>query len=261
MANLPHMDSLPEEDRIAMEGKKETPTYDRSSELKSFMYAVFRAGGESFGGSGGGYGFPKDQWDEMATAAGLKGASMGDPAAQTYVAAYWMDRLYKQYRNWGLVAVAWKDGAGAAAEIIFQTRTEPAQITMRQIEQLSPASMSWVNDVTNWQIKVEQRGGIPDEYVPTPPKPNTHTVITGGGNVSLDPYNDTLNALREDWEAEDIARQPSGAEMLFAQLESLSNVVSGGTGRKDWRHDVAEVKSGGSIQRLDSMERTGQEQY
>jgi len=237
------------------------PTYDRSSELKSFMYAVFRAGGSSFGGDGGGYSFPKNQWDQMATAAGLKGANQGDTNAQTYVAAYWMDRLYQQYKNWGLVAVAWKEGGGAAAAIVKQSRKEPSQVSMAEIQEFAPDSMGWVTQVTNWQTRAEQKGGIPDDYVPQPGgmyASGTHTTITGTGAVNLDVYADTANQLREEWLAEDKARTPSGAEMLFSQLETLSGVVTGGEGRKDWRHDAPEAVAGGEVQRLSSMTRAGQ---
>jgi len=241
---------------------EETPVYDRSEELRNFMYAIHRYGGGGWAGSKGGYMFQAGQWGDLSTAAGLKGANMSDRTAQTYVAAFWMDRLYKQYRNWGLVAVAWKNGAGAAGAIIKQSGKKPAAVTMDDIKSLSPDVFGFVGEVTKWSTWAQQKGGIPEDVDPNAqPKrvvvsgtPISRTTITGMGVSNVeDPYQATMRALYDESKLENKARQLSGAEMLFTQLETLSNVVSGGDGRVDWRHAPEETGSGGEVKLLDPI--------
>ena len=73
--------------------------------------------------------------------------------------------------------------------------------------------------------------------------------------MSLNPYGDTVRELIGMQESERKQNQPSAAEMLFAQLDTLSGVVTGGTERVDWRSDFAEAESGGAVQQMENLER------
>lgn len=241
-------------------GGADTPVFDRSQDLRNFMYAVHRYGGGGWGGSKGGYMFQPGDWGNLSKGAGLTNARMADTAAQTYVAAYWMDNLYQRYRNWGLVAVAWKEGAGAANAIIKQARKEPAEITGADIEALSPGMMGFVGEVTKWSAWAQDKGGIPEDIDPNQSTQGrrilvggggTYTTITGSGYPTVEgPYAATIRQLYDESQTEKAARTPSGAEMLFAQLGSLSNVVTGGEGRVDWRHDPEGIEAGGRAELL-----------
>jgi len=238
-----------------------------SGDLRNFLYALHRQLGGTWGGSGGGYGFPKGDWADLATGAGLAGADMTDRMAQTYVAAFWVDNLYQRYRNWDLVAVAWKDGAGTVNAIIKQSGKAPADVTSRDIHSIAPETSEYLNEISKYTGWARTRGGVPEDYNPedssrrvVTSRPSTHTTITGTGvNNVEDPYNATIRALMAEREAEVETRGMSGAEALFAQLETLSNTVSGGTGRKDWRRYADEAKSGGGAEMLDPMTRPGRE--
>lgn len=66
----------------------------------------------------GAYGFAGDDWTQMAADAGLEGARWSDPRAQDLVAQRTFDSLWRKYRDWRLVAVAWKAGEAAADAIV-----------------------------------------------------------------------------------------------------------------------------------------------
>lgn len=236
-----------------------TPEFDRSAGLALFMRSVMRYQGGQYTGAGGAYGISDTRWDSMAAGAGLGGASMNDRAQQDYVAAYWMQKYYDKYRNWNLVAVAWKQGYGAADAIIMQTRKDPRSVTFADIKAFNPEVYGFVSAVSKDSYLADNKG-YTEALEGLPPLGygrggGVTTVITGTGTGQpVDPFDATVAELYAEIQAEDKAKAPSGAEMLFAQLEGLSNVVSGGKGRVDWRHDVSDtVSSGGNPNELGSI--------
>lgn len=224
-----------------------------SDALSAFMRGVKRYNGDTYGGDEGAYGITRDRWDTMALGAGLQGANMGDHAAQDYVAAYWMNKWYDKFQNWNLVAVAWTSGVGAANEVVYATNKDPRAVSLDDIKNILPESHKFTATVMKDAVRLGLKGweeGI-DQYQPlTGPS----TVIVGTGNAQpQDAFSATVMELRREQLEKQKSAQPSGAEMLFAQLEGLSNVVTGGEGRVDWRSDYDEAGSGGNIQKLDPI--------
>lgn len=70
----------------------------------------------------GAYGFPSDQWRELAADVGLEGARWSDPKVQDIVARRTFDLLYRKYGDWRLVAVAWKAGEEVADAVAAEPR-------------------------------------------------------------------------------------------------------------------------------------------
>lgn len=62
----------------------------------------------------GAYQIMEIDWAWRANTAGLAGADIRDPAMQDAVARWWFTKYYERYQDWGLVAVAWFGGEGAA---------------------------------------------------------------------------------------------------------------------------------------------------
>lgn len=234
-----------------------TPEMDVSNDLATFMRAVLKWNGGSYGGSGGAYGLSGDRWATMAEGAGLEGASFSDRAQQDYVAAWWMQKMFQKYRNWNLVAVAWQSGYGAADGIVVQSRKDPRAVTAQDIKDFAPDTYQFVSTVAKDVYHLERTGYDPSLENLAPLGSGgggVRTIITGTGHGQpQDPFDATISELYAEMQAQDKAKMPSGAEMLFAQLEGLSNVVTGGTGRVDWRHEVNEASSGGSPQELGTI--------
>lgn len=58
----------------------------------------------------GAYGFPSADWPQLAASAGLDGAPWRNHYVQDQVARRLFSALYDKYKDWRLVAVAWKGG-------------------------------------------------------------------------------------------------------------------------------------------------------
>jgi hypothetical protein len=201
------------------------------------------------------YGIKRERWLNLSVGAGLTGARQDDPMALDYVVAFWLNHYYEQYQNWNLVAVAWLQGDSVARSIAFQTNKQPAAITMADIQSFDPEVGRQITSIMTEAAKLGLKGweyGM-DEIPPLNQLPTT--VITGTPRISQDIYGNTVRELVAEQEAERKENAPSAAEMLFAQLDTLSGVVTGGEGRVDWRTDWSEIKSGGDVQQMEDLER------
>ncbi len=236
------------------------PEFDIGLELGQFMRGVLNYFG-GYAGREGAYGISDSEWATMSTAAGVAGANKQDPSMQDYVAAFMLNQLYTKYRNWNLVAVAWQHGTGTADSIVIQTRKDPRDITTQDIQTIAPDAFKFSSAVMADAVKLGMKGYEHGMDTMPPITQQPRTVITGTAHAQPpDPFAATFAQLQEEALNEETRRQPSGAEMLFAQLETLSGVVSGGEGRVDWRSDFGEeVKSGGSVQELPDLERPGEQ--
>lgn len=236
-----------------------TPEFNVGVELARFMRGVLNYH-DGYSGSGGAYGISDNNWATYAAGAGMAGASKYDPAMQDYVAAYWMNSYYQKYRNWNLVAVAWKYGTGAANAVVVQSNKDPREITPLDIKNFASQAYSFTTSVMDVAHQLGMKDFDPDMENAMPLSQQPTMVITGTAHAQPpDPFSATYSQLQAEAEAEQVRRSPSGAEMLFAQLESLSGVVSGGEGRVDWRSDFGETESGGSVQELPDLIRPGEE--
>lgn len=66
----------------------------------------------------GPYRIPVEQWDELATIAGIPGVPWYDRHAQTVVVRQQLTRLYNQYDGrWDVTAIAWEAGENVANRI------------------------------------------------------------------------------------------------------------------------------------------------
>ncbi len=233
--------------------------FDIGIELGQFMRGVLNYFG-GYGGSGGAYGINDSEWATMSTAAGVAGANKLDPSMQDYVAAYMMNQLYSKYRNWNLVAVAWQHGTGTADSVVVQTRKDPRDITSADIQMIAPDAFKFSSAVMKDAVRLGMKGYEHGMDTMPPITQQPRMIITGTAHAQPpDPFAATFAQLQSEALNEEARRQPSGAEMLFAQLETLSGVVSGGEGRVDWRSDFGEAKSGGSVQELPDLERPGEQ--
>jgi len=238
-------------DPEAKPSQPEPTKFSLTDDLSAMLRSIKKAGGNKFN-------IPKSRWDTMATGAGLAGANIVDASAQFYVSAYWLNSYYEQLQNWALVAVAWTNGLGAARAIAKQANKEPSAVTAQDIQRLNPEAYKAAAPLIADANALMSRGWETGIDQPQPLNQQPRTVITGTGNVSVEnPYLATVRELQAEQEAEGMARRPSGAEMLFAQLDTLSGVVTGGEGRVDWRSDFSEVKSGGDVQEMETLKRPG----
>lgn len=95
---------------------------DSLTDLYAFMAAIRRNESGSYGGnyqarnkrSGayGAYQFLPKYWDWYRRSAGLPDGDIRDRHVQDKVAEFHFRRLFKKYRNWDLVSVAWHAGEG-----------------------------------------------------------------------------------------------------------------------------------------------------
>ncbi len=235
------------------------PEFDIGVQLGQFMRGVLNYFG-GYAGSGGAYGISDSEWATMSTAAGVAGANKSDPAMQDYVAGFMLNQLYSKYQNWNLVAVAWQHGTGTADGVVIQSNKDPRDVTSADIQSLAPDAYKFSSAVMGTAQKLGMKGYDRDMETMPPLSQTPHRIITGTAHAQPpDPASATYAALQAEAMEEQKKRQPSGAEMLFAQLEGLSGVVSGGEGRVDWRSDFGEAQAGGSVQELPDLERPGAE--
>ena len=97
----------------------------RQEETGAFLAAVRKVESGSYEGNYhqrteytiGAYQFLTEQWEVMASLAGMHGARIGDSESQDLVATYWANRWHQRYGDWGLVAVAWGGGQDSADRI------------------------------------------------------------------------------------------------------------------------------------------------
>lgn len=246
---IPEVAAIEAEKREQAEEVAVPDSSQSSDALSAMMKALTLTSGSS-------YGIDKNRWAILSTGAGVEGANMEDRMAVVYVVGYWLNRYHQSLNNWALVAVAWTSGLGTARAIAKQANKEPWSVTTDDIKKFNPGAYDASKGIFDKASGLISKGWTEGIDQPRPLVARPHTVITGIPNIyQEDRYIATVRELQSEVDEERKANQPTGAEMLFAQLDTLSGVVTGGEGRVDWRSDFSEAESGGSVQEMKNLER------
>lgn len=130
----------------------------------------------------GAYGIPSDEWDGLAAAAGIAGATWKDPAAQDKVARMVFDDLYRKYGDWRLVAVAWKAGEDAADKIA----ADPSALQDDKLKRLKEYVESTMGYANAAHVSGEPSlVGSPGEVDTTELFPQSTADMTGSEGMSM----------------------------------------------------------------------------
>lgn len=137
----------------------------RGMTLETFMAAIRRLESGSFEGNYaakgrmirgdyavGAYQIMSRYWDDWAEAAGIKGASWEDPAAQDHVARHVMGRYFDKLQNWDLVAAAWYAGGSTARRYLENGYSDPSDIRSPGIRQYVEEIAKYSQQATNLKI-------------------------------------------------------------------------------------------------------------
>ena len=149
----------------------------------------------------GAYGIPSDNWAEMAEDAGLTGARWRDARAQDAVATATFTRLYAKYRDWRLVAVAWKGGE-VLADAVADNPPILSDPSLKPVKGYATSVMQNVQE----KITVNPDSGVEREFFPTTFDNMTPRITVegevprgtvGGGDEAEDVLRRRLYAMRD----------------------------------------------------------------
>lgn len=169
----------------------------------------------------GAYGFPSDEWQLMASEAGLAGARWGDPRAQDVVARRMFEALYAKYGDWRLVAVAWKAGE----EVADRVAADPSLLNaepMKAVKEYVRQVMSHAQDEIAVNLPADDDGNQirPDRFQPTMRGLEATSPQAGGQSSAGDTLRGVLVALRDHQRTRAAAAEPAEAETDIRMSES-----------------------------------------
>ncbi len=237
-------------------------------DLKLFMAAIRRLESGSYNGNYAAVGVPTESlgralgayqimsanWGSWARQAGIAGADWRDSSAQDTVAEHKFTQYFNRYQDWGLVAIAWFGGPGAAnkAEDNFASvagRTDVLGTSIGKYVSLIETYMDKAPDV----YKTPDRKLVDFEGI-DPGQPGRRFVAEAV-DTSLNPTFDAQAFLDEYLSrtgTPEEAPVPQIRAPLVGMLELLSNQIAGGQ-RMSISDASARVKEL-SLQQLDEVE-------
>lgn len=186
---------------------------------------------QTLGRALGAYQIMSANWAGWAREAGMAGADWRSREAQDYVAEYKFTQYWNAYQDWGLVAIAWFGGPGAANK----ARDEGISSVGNRTDVLGTSIFSYVDDIRAYM-----------ENAPAGYRPNSHMealrrlegVSMGPGRPPNVPMGDLSSVYSSPafMLEEYLARQQAGEavdappvrEPIKAMLNTLSNAIAGG---------------------------------